>query len=192
MNRGGIRRCVAFGLCALISLTVSGSVSASAAPAGFRVLVSRAVVPGVRYIKLQNPTTPNLVYILRVNLTKPIKFGVGLAARKKAGFERTSAMAARYNAIAGINGDFDIWWSRPNRDFARMGRPGHDLAQNGSVQLVGMSSCPPETRMGTPPIVDHTWGHPMVQPMRRSWPRWKSRIAAAGALAARAASVTPS
>src|SRR5437667_2741346 len=136
MNRGGIRRCVAFALCAMIVLTVTESVSAT--PAGLKVLVNRALRPGLRYLKLRDPATSNTIYVLRVNLAKPVKLGIGLASRKKAGFEKTSAMASRYHAVAAVNGDFDVWWSRPNRNFARQGRPGHDFAQNGIFKFTNM------------------------------------------------------
>src|SRR5919198_3898515 len=101
---GGIGRTTVFGVvCSLLVLATYGT--ANAAPAGYKTLVNRGVVPGVRYIKLKNLLVPNLVYILRVDLLEPIRFAPGLAHRGS-GYERTSSMVARYGAVAGGNGRF--------------------------------------------------------------------------------------
>jgi hypothetical protein len=122
---GGIGRTAVFGLSSLLVLVTYGI--ANAAPAGYKTLVNRGVVPGVRYIKLKNLLVPNLVYILRVDLSEPIRFAPGLAHRRY-GYERTSSMVARYGAVAGVNGDF-------TGGRALGGRPAHDFAQKGTFKF---------------------------------------------------------
>jgi Phosphodiester glycosidase len=118
MRRGVHRWMAASVLCAL---ALGGAyTSASAAPDGYKVLANRRIVPGLRYIKMRNPAAPNNVFILRANLLKPIKFGVGLAA-PWLGYEKTSSIAARYRAIAAVNGDFTAGWAHPQHDYAERG-----------------------------------------------------------------------
>src|SRR5919198_3851988 len=123
---GGIGRTTVFGVvCSLLVLATYGT--ASAAPTGYKTLVNRGVVPGVRYIKLKNLLVPNLVYILRVDLSDPIRFAPELAHRAS-GYEQTSSMVARYGAVAGVNGDF-------TGGRALGGRPAHDFAQKGTFKF---------------------------------------------------------
>jgi Phosphodiester glycosidase len=109
---------------ACLSVAIAAPAGTAGAAPRLRVLSRQTLAPGVVYTRLSAPG-PNRVYVLRVDLSRPVSFDVALAARRLGGFERTSSMAARHRALAAVNGDFaDV-----------SGRPMHTFAEDGALKF---------------------------------------------------------
>src|SRR5687767_144742 len=64
------------------------------------------LAPGVQYTKITNPKGPWSIRVVSITLAEASTIEPVLANGKLPGFERTSAMARRYGALAAINGDY--------------------------------------------------------------------------------------
>jgi hypothetical protein len=111
-------RFVALGvaLCALVALQ---GVDAAGAAGGWRR--TRKIARGVFYSKIKDTPGPNRIHMLSVDLSRPSTLDVMLARDKLPGFERTTSMARRAQAMAAINGDYAKPSGRPVYTFARDG-----------------------------------------------------------------------
>ncbi len=82
---------------------------------------SRRLAPGVRYTVIRDPSGPFRIRIVSVQLSRASTLDVELGRNKLPGFETTSSMARRNNAIVAINGDYARDNGRPVMAFAKDG-----------------------------------------------------------------------
>lgn len=66
------------------------------------------VAPGLTYTRIIDSWGPKRVHVLKADLATALTLDVELANDRIPGHETTSSMAARRQAVAGINGDFTI------------------------------------------------------------------------------------
>lgn len=94
-------------------------------PAGGARVRTRTIelAPGVTFTRINDSRGPWSIRVVSIALAEASTIEPVLAAGKLRGFERTSAMAQRYGAIAAINGDY----ARPS------GRPVMTFAQDGEL-----------------------------------------------------------
>lgn len=112
------------GLKAIAFVAAAATVIGSAMPAvSAKTLVRRKKLRGgVTYSVYRERRPANRIRVLKVDLAKRSKMRVSLGTRRLPGAERTSSMARRSKAIAGINGDYALPSGRPVMTFARGGR----------------------------------------------------------------------
>ncbi|MGH2746845.1 MAG: phosphodiester glycosidase family protein [Actinomycetota bacterium] len=91
------------------------------AEAGQRV-TTRRIARGVTYKVIKRTKPRQKIRVVSVKLSKRPALGVALGTNELPGFERTSSMARRYGAIAGINGDYARPSGRPVMTFANGGQ----------------------------------------------------------------------
>jgi hypothetical protein len=88
----------------------------------YRTLVSRRVASGLHFRKVLDTRGPNRIFVLTVDLSRPLTVDVALAGDQLGQRERTSSMARRHGALAAVNGDFGSLSNRPAFHFAMDGR----------------------------------------------------------------------
>jgi hypothetical protein len=122
------------------------SVPASGAPTS-RPHV-RVLAPGVAITTYIDRRFPIRTYVLSVDPSKGASVDVALSNDRLAGLEKTSDMARRLGAIAGVNGDFGFSSGRPVHPFVLDG----ELAQTSRAFGVLFSlSADGSMRIGKPP-----------------------------------------
>jgi hypothetical protein len=84
----------------------------------------RRVADGVWFRRLVDRAAPNRIFVIRVDAGGPATVDVGLGSGVLPGFERTTSIARRYDAVAATNGDFPIVGN---------GRPVHAYAEDGEL-----------------------------------------------------------
>jgi Phosphodiester glycosidase len=97
---------------------------------GGRGSKSRQVIEGVRFRQMRQARSD--VYVLKVAPKEIPRVDVALSNDALHGHERTSRMAKRHQAVAGINGDFGT----PS------GRPSHTFAEDGDLKQVSFAVAP--------------------------------------------------
>ena len=98
---------------------VTGGASSSAA---LRPVISvRQVAPGIKHVRIVRRHHPNRIHVLRVAVRRKPSIDVALPFPGSFGFRKTSRTAARYGAIAAVNGTFTLPTGRPYGVFARNG-----------------------------------------------------------------------
>jgi Phosphodiester glycosidase len=68
---------------------------------------------GLTYMRITDSQGPNRIKVLKIDPSTSLTMDVALANDELPGRERTSSMAARYGAIAAVNGNFGNSWGRP-------------------------------------------------------------------------------
>ena len=107
---------------------------------GYRARTTE-IAPGVTLTKIQDPKGPWRIKVVSVVLSEPSTIEPVLATGKLPGFETTSSMAARYGALAAINGDYARASGRPVMLFAQDG----ELAQTALTRGVNFAVNSTET-----------------------------------------------
>jgi hypothetical protein len=97
---------------------------------GGRGSKSREVIEGVKFRQMRKAKSD--VYVLKVDPKKIPRIDVALSNDLLPGHERTSRMAKRHMAVAGINGDFGT----------ESGRPSHTFAEDGDLKQVSFAVAP--------------------------------------------------
>ncbi|MGH2746846.1 MAG: phosphodiester glycosidase family protein [Actinomycetota bacterium] len=82
---------------------------------------TRTLAPGVKLTVIRDRSGPFRIRIVSVKLAKAAPMDVALAQDKVPGFERTSSMAVRHDALVAINGDYARSTGRPVHAFAEDG-----------------------------------------------------------------------
>ncbi|HWL65753.1 MAG TPA: phosphodiester glycosidase family protein [Actinomycetota bacterium] len=103
---------------ALVALIAAGTPGGAR---GYRERTQR-IAPGVTYTSIKDPRGPFRIHVVSADLSRPSTFDVELARDKLPGFETTSSMAYRNNALVAINGDYARESGRPVMAFAEDGR----------------------------------------------------------------------
>lgn len=113
------------------------------APGGARGYRARTIkiAPGVTLTKIHDPKGPWRIRVVSIELSEPSTIEPVLATGKLPGFETTSSMAARYGALAAINGDYARESGRPVMMFAQDG----ELAQTSLTRGVNFAVNSTET-----------------------------------------------
>jgi Tol biopolymer transport system component len=91
---------------------------------------SRKVTKGVKFQQMRKAKSD--VYVLKVDPKKIPRIDVALSNDVLPGHEKTSRMAKRRKAVAGINGDFGT----------ESGRPSHTFAEDGDLKQVSFAVAP--------------------------------------------------
>ncbi len=118
MNRGVLTKFGAAGVALMAGVTLI----APSGAAGYRER-SVEIAPGVVFTKIRDPKGPWSIRVISIELQAASTIEPVLATGKLPGVERTSAIAARYGALAAINGDY----------FRESGRPVMLFAQDGEL-----------------------------------------------------------
>jgi hypothetical protein len=108
----------------------SAVVARGSAKPGGRGSKSRQVIEGVKFRQIRKAKSD--VYVLKVAPKEIPRIDVALSNDALPGHERTSRMAKRHQAVAGINGDFGT----PS------GRPSHTFAEDGDLKQVSFAGAP--------------------------------------------------
>jgi exopolysaccharide biosynthesis protein len=103
---------------------------AAAKPGGKKGSKSRKVTKGVKFQQMRKAKSD--VYVLKVDPKKIPRIDVALSNDALPGHEKTSRMAKRHKAVAGINGDFGT----------ESGRPSHTFAEDGDLKQVSFAVAP--------------------------------------------------
>lgn len=82
---------------------------------------TRTLAPGVELTVIRDRSGPFRIRIVSVELAKAEPMDVALAQDRVPGFERTSSMAVRHDALVAINGDYARSTGRPVHAFAEDG-----------------------------------------------------------------------
>lgn len=124
-----MRRAIPITACAaaLAVVTMMAAVAPSSA-ARYRRR-DKVIAPGVVLTRIQDPKGPWSIRAISVELGAASTIEPVLATGKLPGLERTSAMAARYGALAAINGDY----------FRASGRPVMLFAQDGELAQTALT-----------------------------------------------------
>jgi hypothetical protein len=96
-------------------------VKESVAASRYTVLKSNSVMEGLSYREIKDSQGPRRIFVLTVDPSKVVTVDVALALDHLGHVERTSSMAARHGAVAGINGDFGAFSGRPSYGYAEDG-----------------------------------------------------------------------
>jgi Phosphodiester glycosidase len=102
---------------------------------------STELAPGVVYTKIRDPRGPWSIRVVSVLLSEASTIEPVLATGKLPGYETTTSMAARYGALAAINGDYARESGRPVMLFAQDG----ELAQTALTRGVNFAVNSTET-----------------------------------------------
>jgi hypothetical protein len=103
---------------------------AAAKPGGKKGSKSRKVTKGVKFQQMRKAKSD--VYVLKVDPKKIPRIDTVLSNDALPGHEKTSRMAKRHKAVAGINGDFGT----------ASGRPSHTFAEDGDLKQVSFAVAP--------------------------------------------------
>jgi Phosphodiester glycosidase/WD40-like Beta Propeller Repeat len=90
----------------------------------------RKVTKGVKFLQMRKAKSD--VYVLKVDPKKIPRIDTVLSNDALPGHEKTSRMAKRHKAVAGINGDFGT----------ESGRPSHTFAEDGDLKQVSFAVAP--------------------------------------------------
>ena len=115
----------------LTSLATSPSVADDRDDQAVRSAYSRftkTIAPGLTFTKIVDRKTPRRIFVLTVDIARPLTMDVALAGARLPARARTSRIAKRAGALAAVNGDF----------FTLAGAPLHAFLQDG--QLVQTST----------------------------------------------------
>ncbi|HEV3472200.1 MAG TPA: phosphodiester glycosidase family protein [Actinomycetota bacterium] len=107
---------------AFVALIAGIALIVPSSAAGYRER-SVEIAPGVVFTKIRDPKGPWSIRVVSIDLAEASTIEPVLATDKLPGLERTSAIAARYGALAAINGDY----------FRESGRPVMLFAQDGEL-----------------------------------------------------------
>ena len=110
-------------LAGLVTASVAGGATASPGAADGVTQRSKRLAPGVRYLVIRDRSGPFRIRVVKAKLSSPTTFDTVLANDRLPGFERTSSMALRSDALVAINGDY----ARPS------GRPVFTFASDGHI-----------------------------------------------------------
>jgi len=110
-------------LAGLITTSVTGEATVSAGGAKGVTQRSERLAPGVRYVVIRDRSGPFRIRVVKAKLSSPTTFDTVLASDRLPGFETTSSMAQRTDALVAINGDY----ARPS------GRPVFTFASDGNI-----------------------------------------------------------
>ena len=109
----------------------------------FDTLSIKQVAKGVIHYSIVEPNVPWTIDVLKIDLAEDIiKIEAGISKEKITGFERTSAMASRYNfdghhIVGAINGGF---FDGNGQDVGMQIREGEIITQNNNWSAIGFSS----------------------------------------------------
>ncbi|MBU0475037.1 MAG: phosphodiester glycosidase family protein, partial [Bacteroidetes bacterium] len=109
----------------------------------FDTLSIKQVAKGVFHYSVHEPNVPWTLDILKIDLQEEIiKIEAGISKDKITGFEKTSAMSARYNSeghhiVGAINGGF---FDGNGQDVGMQIREGEIITQNNNWSTIGFSS----------------------------------------------------
>ncbi|MGH2752958.1 MAG: phosphodiester glycosidase family protein, partial [Actinomycetota bacterium] len=82
---------------------------------------SKRLARGVRYVVIRDKSGPFRIRVVKARLSRPSTIDTVLATDRLPGFERTSSMARRSDALVAINGDYARASGRPVFTFAADG-----------------------------------------------------------------------
>ena len=102
---------------------VAGITSVAPSQAARYRRTDKVIAPGVVFTRIQDPKGPWSIRVVSIELDEASTLEPVLATGKLPGAERTSSIAARYGALAAINGDY----------FRESGRPVMLFAQDGEL-----------------------------------------------------------
>lgn len=128
------------------------------------------LAPGVTLTTIRDPRGPWSIRVVRAELSAPSTLEPVLATGKLPGFETTSRMAARYGAIAAINGDYATESGRPVMTFAQDG----ELAQTALTWGVNFAVNQTETASYIKHVEPELWLHQEDSGSLHPINRWNS------------------
>lgn len=126
-------------ICALAFLLLVISVAPGGA-GGYRARTVK-IAPGVLFTRIRDPKGPWSIRVITIVLSEASSIEPVLATGKLPGYETTTSMAARYGALAAINGDYARESGRPVMLFAQDG----ELAQTALTRGVNFAVDETET-----------------------------------------------
>jgi exopolysaccharide biosynthesis protein len=129
---GCVRRTTIAVLALAVSTVIASQPSASAA-ATPGVTVARSsskVAAGVRLIKIQDASSPLRIYMITMDTSRRTSLDVGHPTKTISGRAAVSTIAAKYGAVAAINGDFFLYKGVP--------RPVHLFLEDGKLIQTGI------------------------------------------------------
>ncbi|MEA2451782.1 MAG: hypothetical protein QOG04_492 [Actinomycetota bacterium] len=121
---------------------------------GYRA-VTTEIAPGVAFTKIRDPKGPWAIRVVSITLSEASTIEPVLATGKLPGYETTTSMAARYGALAAINGDYARESGRPVMLFAQDG----ELAQTALTRGVNFAVNEDETTAYIQHQVPEMWLH---------------------------------
>lgn len=116
MDGARVRRAAAIAaLLAGLSLVVPPAASGVVGP---RSVTTTTIAPGLVFTQIVDPSGPNRIFVLDVDLSEPLSMETARAGWKMGAYALTSAMAKAAGALAAVDGDYSIWPGRPQHAFA--------------------------------------------------------------------------
>ena len=128
------------------------------------------LAPGVTLTTIRDPRGPWSIRVVRADLSAASTLEPVLATGKLPGFETTSRMAARYGAIAAINGDYATESGRPVMTFAQDG----ELAQTALTWGVNFAVNQSETAAYIKHVEPELWLREQDSGTEHPLARWNS------------------
>lgn len=118
-------------LAVAVSMAIAPQASAYAASPGVTVARSSSkVAAGVRLVKIRDASAPLRIYMLTMDLARKTSLDVGHPTKTISGRAPVSSIAAKYGAVAAINGDFFLHKGVP--------RPVHLFLEDGKLIQTGI------------------------------------------------------
>jgi hypothetical protein len=105
----------------IVATFIPSDTGATLAKTRYRRKVTQ-VGPGIRLIRVLDTLGPNRIKVLSIDPASRVTIDTVLSNNLLTGFETTSSMSRRRDAIAAINGDFALPWGRPPHVFAEDGQ----------------------------------------------------------------------
>lgn len=150
MNRGVLTKVGA----ACVAFIAGVALIAPSSAARYR-RTDTIIAPGVVFSRIKDPRGPWRIRVVDIDLAQASTIEPVLATERLPGAERTSSMAARYGAIAAINGDYARESGRPVMLFARDG----ELVQTALTRGVNFAVNSDETDAFIRHVVPTMWLH---------------------------------